>query len=175
MSGEAARLEERRRASPVSRLKPRAWSFACHGCFARRTKKKERLLVVQSSQGMVFFQFQRDHSPFRLTVYSVFLTLYIFAFNSAYSYKIITEIVFIHFLIRNCTIGYTGQSDENKDYVFNDSCLLTFQSPRYNILLLRTSALIGLPPIWSSVAFICLLAVMYSDTFRLGAQWPIEE
>ena len=37
------------------------------------------------------------------------------------------------------------------------------------------SALIGLPPIWSSTAFICLLAVMYTDTFRLGAQWPIEE
>ena len=51
----------------------------------------------------------------------MFLTLYIlFAFNSAYSYKIITEIVFIRFLIKNCTICYTGQSDENKDYVFND-------------------------------------------------------
>ena len=32
----------------------------------------------------------------------------------------ITEIVFIRFLIKNCTICYTGQSDENKDYVFND-------------------------------------------------------
>ena len=34
------------RASPVSRLQSRAWSFACLGRFARRTKKKERLLVV---------------------------------------------------------------------------------------------------------------------------------
>ena len=34
------------RASPVSRLQPRAWSFACLGRFARQTNKKERLLVV---------------------------------------------------------------------------------------------------------------------------------
>ena len=34
------------RASPVSRLQSRAWSFACLGRFARRTKTKERLLVV---------------------------------------------------------------------------------------------------------------------------------
>ena len=82
---------------------------------------------------MVFFYFSRDqcpdnelknvneYSPFRLIVYSVFLTLYrLSAFNSAYGYKIITEVVFIHFMIKNCTICYTGQSDENKDYVFND-------------------------------------------------------
>ena len=36
------------RASPISRLQLRAWSFACLGRFARRTKKKERLLVVYS-------------------------------------------------------------------------------------------------------------------------------
>ena len=36
------------KASPVSRLQSRAWSFACLGRFARRTKKKERLLVVYS-------------------------------------------------------------------------------------------------------------------------------
>ena len=36
----------RSRASPFSRLQSRAWSFACLGRFARRTKKKERLLVV---------------------------------------------------------------------------------------------------------------------------------
>ena len=34
------------RASPVSRPQSRAWSFACLGRFTRRTKKKERLLVV---------------------------------------------------------------------------------------------------------------------------------
>ena len=34
------------RASPISSLQSRAWSFACLGRFARRTKKKERLLVV---------------------------------------------------------------------------------------------------------------------------------
>ena len=34
------------RAAPVSRLQSRTWSFACLGRFARRTKKKERLLVV---------------------------------------------------------------------------------------------------------------------------------
>ena len=33
-------------ATPVSRLQSRAWSFACLGRFARRTKKRERLLVV---------------------------------------------------------------------------------------------------------------------------------
>ena len=33
-------------ASPVSRLQSRAWSFACLARFARRTKKKERLLVA---------------------------------------------------------------------------------------------------------------------------------
>ena len=47
----AAAQEEKKetiffRASPVSRLQSRAWSFACLGRFARRTKKKERLLVV---------------------------------------------------------------------------------------------------------------------------------
>jgi len=46
----AAAREEKRalffRASPVSRLQSRAWSFASLGRFARRTKKKERLLVV---------------------------------------------------------------------------------------------------------------------------------
>ena len=34
------------RASPVSRLQSHGWSFACLERFARRTKKKERLLVV---------------------------------------------------------------------------------------------------------------------------------
>ena len=42
----AAREEKSCRASPVSRLQSRAWSFACLGRFARRTKEKERLLVV---------------------------------------------------------------------------------------------------------------------------------
>ena len=39
---------ETREAAPslVSRLQSRAWSFACRGRFARRTKKRERLLVV---------------------------------------------------------------------------------------------------------------------------------
>ena len=41
----AARLKEKR-ASPVSGLQSRAWSFVCLGRFARRTKKKERLLLV---------------------------------------------------------------------------------------------------------------------------------
>ena len=42
LSGEAARREKRvRRASPVSRLQSRAWSFACLGRFARRTKKRD--------------------------------------------------------------------------------------------------------------------------------------
>ena len=36
----------RQPATPVSRLQSSAWSFACLGRFARRTKKKERLLVV---------------------------------------------------------------------------------------------------------------------------------
>ena len=40
------RCARARRASPVSRLQSRAWSFACLGGFAPRTKKKERLLVV---------------------------------------------------------------------------------------------------------------------------------
>ena len=34
------------RVSPVLRLQSRAFSFACLGRFARRIKKKERLLVV---------------------------------------------------------------------------------------------------------------------------------
>ena len=34
------------KASPVSRLQSRAWSFACLVGFAQRTKKKERLLLV---------------------------------------------------------------------------------------------------------------------------------
>ena len=34
------------RTSPVSRLQSRAWSFTCVRRFARRTKKKERLLVL---------------------------------------------------------------------------------------------------------------------------------
>ena len=38
--------ETRAAAREVSRLQSRAWSFACLGGFARRTKKKERLLVV---------------------------------------------------------------------------------------------------------------------------------
>ena len=48
----AAREEKREslfcRASPVSRLQSRGWSFACFGRFARRTKKKERLFVVKN-------------------------------------------------------------------------------------------------------------------------------
>ena len=40
------RREKRGRASPVSRPPSRTWSFACLAHFARRTKKKERLLVV---------------------------------------------------------------------------------------------------------------------------------
>ena len=39
-----AREEREPRASRC--LQSRAWSFACLGRFARRTKKKERLLVV---------------------------------------------------------------------------------------------------------------------------------
>ena len=38
--------EKKKRASSASRFQSRAWSFACLGRFARRTKKKERLLVV---------------------------------------------------------------------------------------------------------------------------------
>ena len=45
LSDEAARGEKRGRL-PVSRLQSRAWSFARLGRFARRTNKKERLLVV---------------------------------------------------------------------------------------------------------------------------------
>ena len=41
-----AAAQEEKRASPVSRLQSCAWSFACLGRFDRRTKKKERLLVV---------------------------------------------------------------------------------------------------------------------------------
>ena len=41
----SARAREKR-GLPVSRLQSRAWSFACLGRFARRNKKKERLLVV---------------------------------------------------------------------------------------------------------------------------------
>ena len=37
--------ETRAAAFPVSRLQSRAWSFACLGRFARRTKEKERLLI----------------------------------------------------------------------------------------------------------------------------------
>ena len=50
LSGEAARHEKRGR-----RLQSRAWSFACLGRFARRTKKKERLLGVQNAP--VYAQF----------------------------------------------------------------------------------------------------------------------
>ena len=56
LSREAARREKRgrqpekkteeSRASPVSSLQSLAWSFACLGHFALRTKKKERLLVL---------------------------------------------------------------------------------------------------------------------------------
>ena len=42
----SCKTRETRAAFPVSRLQSRAWSFACHGRFVRRTKKKERLLVV---------------------------------------------------------------------------------------------------------------------------------
>ena len=46
----AAREEKKEtlfcRASPVSRLQSRAWSFACLRRFVRRTKNKERLLIV---------------------------------------------------------------------------------------------------------------------------------
>ena len=37
--------QESKAAAPVSRLQSRAWSFACLGRFARRTKEKERLLI----------------------------------------------------------------------------------------------------------------------------------
>ena len=43
LSGEATRNES------VSCLQSRAWSFAYLGRFARRTKKKDRLLVVYQS------------------------------------------------------------------------------------------------------------------------------
>ena len=53
----AAAQEEKRdlffRASPVSRLQSRAWSFACLGRCARRTKHKERLLVVQIKANLI--------------------------------------------------------------------------------------------------------------------------
>ena len=35
-----------REASPFSRLQPCAWSFSCLATFARRTEKKEKLVVV---------------------------------------------------------------------------------------------------------------------------------
>ena len=41
--------------SPVSRLQSRAWSFACLARFARRTKNKERVLVVYYSTGAFGF------------------------------------------------------------------------------------------------------------------------
>ena len=47
------RAAKQRDASPVSRPQSRAWSFACLGRFARRTKKKERLLVVYILQHWV--------------------------------------------------------------------------------------------------------------------------
>ena len=48
LSGEADRREKRGRQpeKKKERLQSRAWSFACLGRFALRTKKKERLLVV---------------------------------------------------------------------------------------------------------------------------------
>ena len=47
------RAAKPRDASPILRLQSRAWSFACLGRFARRTKKKERLLVVYILQHWV--------------------------------------------------------------------------------------------------------------------------
>ena len=50
--------EPRAKGDPSARggeLQSRAWSFACLGRFARRTKKKERLLVVQAKKGELSF------------------------------------------------------------------------------------------------------------------------
>ena len=47
------------RASPVSRLHSRGWSFACLGRFARRTKTKERLLVVCTKNSWADARFYR--------------------------------------------------------------------------------------------------------------------
>ena len=58
-SGEAARHEKRGR-----RLQSRAWSFACLGRFARLTKKKERLLVVQNAPVYAQFPTLALASPF---------------------------------------------------------------------------------------------------------------
>ena len=53
---------ETRAASPVSRIQSRAWSFACLRRFARRTKKKERLLVVYTcTVGCVLFIINFEH------------------------------------------------------------------------------------------------------------------
>ena len=48
------------RASPVSRLHSRGWSFACLGRFARRTKTKERLLVVCTKNSWADARFYRS-------------------------------------------------------------------------------------------------------------------
>ena len=44
--GSPRRKKSRLLSCPSRRLQSRAWSFACLGRFTRRTKKKERLLVV---------------------------------------------------------------------------------------------------------------------------------
>ena len=48
------------RASPVSGLHSRGWSFACLGRFARRTKTKERLLVVCTKNSWADARFYRS-------------------------------------------------------------------------------------------------------------------
>ena len=60
-------VERRSRETRVSRLQSRAWSFACLVRSARRTKKKERLLVVcqfgGSSHCLDFDKFRKGPAP----------------------------------------------------------------------------------------------------------------
>ena len=66
-------------ASPVSRLQSRAWSFAYLGRFARRTKKKGRLLVVYKSpeEGRLVRPKYRENSS-RLSLCCFVIYVYIF-------------------------------------------------------------------------------------------------
>ena len=55
-----------REASPVSRLQQCAWSFSCVAPFARRTAKKERLLLVYEKLAILSL---KPRSHFRILLY----------------------------------------------------------------------------------------------------------
>ena len=106
--------EKKKRASSASRFQSRAWSFACLGRFARRTKKKERLLVVCVPLCTAMNDYIRLFSNDNLRLYTTmhgYIRLctairgiygYVRLCRAMYGYTWLNTAIYVHGYVRQC-------------------------------------------------------------------------